>query len=148
MVFRFLHFLGFALWMGGGWATMALVIRARRESPAVRAGLVRILPAAQNVMAIGAAITVIAGIGLIVLLARAGAGQQLGTPGRSLMMGAGMLGALLVFLVTWPLGRTLARMAQGDALPPEFEKYRKRQMIASSVVGVLGLLALAGVTLL
>lgn len=148
MFFRFLHFLGFALWMGGGWATMALVIRARRESPAVRAGLVRILPAAQNVMAIGAAITVIAGIGLIVLLARAGAGPQLGTPGRSLMMGAGMVGALLVFLVTWPLGRTMARMAQGNELPPEFEKYRKRQMIASSIVGVLGLLALAGVTLL
>src|SRR5688572_18709179 len=133
--------------MGGGWATMALVIRARRESPAVRAGLVRILPAAQNVMAIGALITVFAGIGLIVLLARAGAGQQLGTPGRSLMMGAGMVGALLVFLVTWPLGRTMARMAEGDSLPPEFEKYRKRQMIASSIVGTLGLIALAGVTL-
>ena len=148
MFFRFLHFLGFALWMGGGWATMALVIRARWEPPAIRAGLVRILPAAQNIMALGAAITVIGGIGLIVLLARAGAGARLGTPGRSLMIGAGMVGALLVFLVTWPLGRTMARMAQGDTLPPEFEKYRKRQMIASSIVGMLGLIALAGVTLL
>jgi hypothetical protein len=127
---------------------MALVIRARRESPAVRAGLIRILPAAQNVMAIGALVTVFAGMALTILLMQGGAGVMLARPGLMLMMGAGMVGALLVFLVTWPLGRTMARLAHGDQLPPEFETFRKRQMIVSSVVGVLGLLALAGATLL
>lgn len=148
MFFRFLHFLGFALWMGGGWATMALALRARREPPETRKALARILPAASGVIALGAAITVLAGIALIVRLARAGLGQQLGTPGLSLMMGTGLLAALIVFLVTWPASFTLARMAAQPELPPDFEKIRKRQAIAASISGVLGLLALVGATLL
>lgn len=148
MLFRFLHFLGFALWMGGGWATMALVMRAKREPPETRKALARILPAASGVIAIGAAMTVFAGIALIVMLARAGAGPTLGTPGNSLMMGAGMVAALLVFLVSWPASLTLARMAALPQLPPEFEKIRKRQAIASSIAGVLGLLSLIGATLM
>jgi len=147
MLFRFLHFLGFALWMGGGWTTMALVIRSRRESPAVRMGLMRMLPAAHAVMGGGAVLTLFGGIALTVMYARAGAGQVLATPGKQIMMGAGMLAALLVFLVTWPTSRTMARLAQGNELPPEFETFRKRQMIFSSIAGSLGLLALIGATL-
>ncbi|MSR06156.1 MAG: hypothetical protein EXR93_03670 [Gemmatimonadetes bacterium] len=145
---RFIHFLGFALWIGGGWATMALALRARREPPETRRALARILPAASNVILLGAALTVYGGIALIVKIARLGIGQTLGTPGRSLMMGAGMVAAILVVLVTWPASRTLARLAaEPGELSPDFEKIRKRQAIVASITGVLGLLALAGATL-
>lgn len=63
-------------------------------------------------------------------------------------MGTGLLAALIVFLVTWPASFTLARMAAQPELPPDFEKIRKRQAIAASISGVLGLLALVGATLL
>ena len=148
-MFRFLHFLGIALWMGGGWTVMAMAIRARREPPETRRAMARLLPAASSVIGAGAAVTVIAGMLLVLRLAVAGAGQALATPGRFVMMGAGILASLLVFLVSWPASFTLARLASMPGeLSPEFEKIRKRQAIASSVAGVLGLLALVGATLL
>ncbi len=148
MFLRFFHFFGFALWLGGGMAAMAMAIRARRETAAGRAAIFRALAAASTVIGVGATITVLTGIGLIWQLASLGAGRSLGTPGRSLMMGAGMLGALLVYLVAWPTSRTIGRLAQEDPLPPEFEVFRKRMAIVSSVAGGLALLALFGATAL
>src|SRR5262245_57219854 len=149
MIYRFLHFLGFALWLGGGWATMAMAIAARRESAEARRILARVLPAASSVVATGTALTLFGGLALAVTLANAGAGHTLATPGRMLMMGAGVLAALLVFTVNLPASFTLARLAsQPGELSPDFERVRVRQAITASVSGVLGLLALVGATLL
>jgi len=147
-IIRFLHYLGFALWMGGGWGTMSLVIRSRAVSPATRAGLFRILPAAFSVMAIGATITVLSGIGLAISLSRLGLAARLGEPGVTVMMGSGLLAAVMMLTIGLPTSRKLARLAATEPLPPEFERFRKRLAMASSVGGVLGLLALVGATLM
>ena len=147
--FRFFHYLGFALWMGGGWATMMLVIRSRRDTPAVRAGLVRILPAAYTVIGIGAGLTLLSGIGLAAYLARIGLQSRLSETGVIVMQGSGTLAAVIALAIALPTARRLSRLSTGDTPPTsrEFERFRKRLAMASSVAGVLGLLALAGVTL-
>ncbi len=148
MLLRFLHDLGFALWMGGGWSTMSLVLRSRKDTPATRAGLFRILPAAFGVMAAGAVITVLSGIGLAASLSRLGLSSRLGEPGVSAMMGSGLLGAVMLLAIGVPTARKLSRLAAIEPLPAEFERLRKRLAMASAAGGVLGLLALVGVTLI
>jgi hypothetical protein len=145
---RFFHYLGFALWMGGGWATMALVIRSRRDTPAARAGLFRILPAAFGVMAIGAVVTVFSGLGLAWMLSRLGLGARMGETGIIIMQGSGLLAAVMLLAMAAPAVRKISKLALTEPLPAEVERLRKRMAIASSVAGGLGLLALAGVTLL
>lgn len=148
MILRFLHFFGFALWMGGGFTTMALAIRSRKDTPAARAGLFRLLPAAVNVMATGAVITVLTGLGLAVLLMSQGRSAEMGDPGIITMQTSGILAAILVLAVSVPSSRRLARLAVTEPPPPEFEKLRRRQALAGSIAGLLALLALAGATLL
>src|SRR5947208_7361114 len=125
MLLRFLHYLGFALWMGGGWTTMALVIRARRDPGGVR-GLFRILPAAYGVMAGGAAVTVLSGIALSISLSRLGLGVRLQQPGIMVMQAAGIIAALMVLGIGAPGSRKLARLAAIEPLPPEFDRLSKR----------------------
>jgi hypothetical protein len=148
MLLRFLHYLGFALWMGGGWTTMALLIRSRKDTPATRAGLFRIIPAASGVMAGGAALTVLSGVGLAVHLSRLGLGARLSEPGVIVMQSCGVFAAVMTLALGAPTARKLSRLAATEPLPPEFERLRKRQAAVSSVAGVLGLLALVGSTLM
>jgi hypothetical protein len=148
MILRFLHFLGFAMWMGGGWATMALTLRSRKDTPATRAGLFRIMPAAFGVMAAGAVVTVASGLGLAVFLMSQGLSQRMGDPGVIIMQTSGLLAALLLLIVGWPTSRKLSALAATDPLPPQFESLRRRQAAVSSVAGILGLLALIGATLI
>ena len=114
MLLRFLHYFGFALWMGGGWATMALVLKSRKETPAIRAGLFRVIPGAFGVMAGGAAITALSGLALAVGLTRVGLGARMGEPGIMVMQTAGLLGAIMVLAVGAPTARKLARLAAFD----------------------------------
>jgi hypothetical protein len=148
IIYRFFHYLGFALWMGGGWSTMALVIRTRSDTSATRIGLFRILPAAFNIMALGAILTAASGIGLAASLARLGFSARLGETGVTVMMGTGFLGAVMMLAIGFPTSRKLARLAASEALSPEFEKFRRRLAMSSSVAGVLGVLALIGATLM
>ena len=147
-ILRFIHYLGFALWMGGGWGTMSLVLRSRSDTPATRAGLFRILPAAFSVMAAGATLTVLSGIGLAVSLSRLGFSARLGEPGVSTMMGSGLLAAVMMVGIGLPTSRRLSKLAAVEPLPGEFERFRKRLAMTSSVAGILGLLALVGATLM
>ena len=147
MLLRFLHYLGFALWGGGGWTTMALLMRSRKDSPAAMTTLYRLLPAAYAVMATGAAITVLSGIALSIWLSHLGLGVRLQQPGIMVMQGAGIIAALMILGIGAPASRKLARLAAMNPLPPEFERLRKRQAIGASVTGALVLIALVGATL-
>jgi hypothetical protein len=147
MLIRFLHYFGFALWMGGGWSTMALVIRSRQEAPGTRLGLFRLMPAAFNVMAAGAVITVLSGLLLAARLTRLGLGARLSEPGVIVMQACGVIAAIMLLAIGLPTVRKLARLAGAEPLPPEFERFRKRMAAVSSAAGALGLLALAGATL-
>ena len=148
MILRFLHFFGFALWMGGGWALMALAMRARKDTPATRAGLLRIMPAAVNMMATGAVITVASGFGLAIFLMSQGLSSRMGDPGVIVMQTSGILAAILILAVGLPASRKLSRLAGTDPLPAQFDSLRKRQAMVSSIGGMLGLIALIGATLL
>ena len=147
-ILRFLHYLGFALWMGGGWATMSLVVRSRSDTPATRAGLFRILPASFSVMATGAAVAVLSGVGLAVSLSRLGFSARLSDPGVTVMMGSGLLGAVMLVAIGFPTARKLAKLAATEPLPAEFERLRRRLAMSSSVGGLLGVIALVGATLM
>jgi hypothetical protein len=143
---RFLHFLGQALWIGGGLAAMTLAIAARSEDPAVKAGVYRLLARLHGVViAPGALMTVLSGLWLTMTLARRGRGGELGEPGLAIMQGLGIVAGILALLVALPTASLLARVAEPDQtgqLPPVFERFRKRQAIASSVAGALAVLAL------
>jgi uncharacterized membrane protein len=148
---RFLHMLGQCLWIGGGIAAMTLAISSRGEHPNVRATVYRLLGKVHGlVIAPGAGLTVLSGIWLTMGMARVGRSEELGKAGLATMQGAGIIAGILVLFVALPTASLLARASAPDEkgqLPPAFERLRKRQMIVSSVAGVLAVLALAGARL-
>jgi len=67
----------------------------------------------------------------------------------NLMMGAGLLGALAAVGISVPTAAKLGRLeadARGD-LPEAFQALRKRQILAASIAGGLGLIAMFAATL-
>src|SRR5881296_3804534 len=68
----------------------------------------------------------------------------------NLMMGAGLLGALAAVGLSVPTAARMGRLeldARGE-LPESFQGLRKRQILAASVAGGLGLVAMAAATIL
>src|SRR2546429_7135422 len=76
--------------------------------------------------------------------------EQGAVPGwMGLMMGSGLLGAIAAVAISVPTAAKLARLApdaRGE-LPPAFAVLRKRQIIAASIAGALGLISMGAVTL-
>jgi hypothetical protein len=148
----FAHLMGFALWIGGSLAAMALAIAGRDESPAVRVGMYRLL-AKVHTMVIGVGAMLVVGTGLLLTmrLSQGGAGDLMEQPRLWVMQGAGLLGGALVLFVGLPTAVKLGGMAVVDDAghtPPAFEVFRRRQAIVSSVAGVFALIALAAWKLL
>lgn len=143
---EFLHFLGFALWLGGGLAAMVMAIGAREESNQIRAGAHRLLARVHSmVIGLGALLTVASGLLLSMNLATTGRGALLGLPYMSVMQGSGLVGGLLVLFIGLPAAVKLGGVAVTDDsgnLSPIFEKYRKRNAMANAVGGSLALVAL------
>jgi len=153
LIVRFLHFMGSAMWIGGGLAAMLITINSRREPVEVRAGVFRLMTQVQTmVIGLGAIITLGTGIIWTMWLVTSGGADTEGAspgPGLLVMQTAGLLGGLLVLFVAIPTAVKLGGLAiatdDGQMLPI-FESYRKRQMIASSVAGALAVISLlAGV---
>ena len=146
LVARFVHILGVCLWIGGAVAALVLVVGSRAESVDVRAGVYRLLVRIHSlVIAVGALLTVGTGLLLTMWLMQRAGGEVLAAPRMWVMQGAGLLGGLLVLLVGLPTAVKMGNLAvpgeRGEMLP-QFERYRKRQAIVSSVAGVLALVAL------
>ena len=140
------HVLGFTLWLGGGIATMVAGVTARRFAPADRLRAYQLIGAIQRLLvAPGALGVVLSGFVLASPYMMQGA-----VPGwMGLMMGSGLLGAIAAVGISVPTAAKLARLAS-DArgeLPPAFAVLRKRQIIAASIAGALGLIAMGAVTL-
>ena len=76
--------------------------------------------------------------------------KQGAVPGwMGLMMGAGLLGAIAAAAISVPTAAKLARLepdTRGE-LPEAFTRLRKRQILAASIAGALGLIAMFAVTL-
>lgn len=139
----FLHLFGFGIWMGAGYASMVSGLRARTESRAVQGAVARVQAALhRRLIGPGAILTVATGIWLTVIVM----GGAAAAPSAWLMVMqvAGLAGGLVVVFVTWP---TASRLEKLDPEGPQgalFDALRKRQAMAGSIVGTLGLLALLG----
>lgn len=142
----FLHVVGVALWVGGGVAAMVAGLAARREEPTARAGVFRVLARIHVwVIAPGALLVVGTGLALVGVFVQQGLGARLGDPSLSVMMGAGLLGGLLVLFIGLPAAQKMAGLAVADEegrLPPAVHRFRARLAAVSSVAGVLALIAL------
>lgn len=141
-----LHVFGSALWIGGAFAAMIVSIAARREQASVQAGIFRILARVYAwVIAPGALVAVGTGLALVMMFMTRGLEERLGAPAMSVMMGAGLLGGLLVLFFGLPTAQKIAAAAVPDeqgGLPPIVDRLRRRLAIVSSIAGVLALVAL------
>ncbi len=139
----FLHLLGFTLWIGGGLASMAAGIAARREDRAGLGAVVRSQAALQkSIVSPGALLTVLSG--LILTFSVTGRGGELVgfTLPLVVMQGAGLLGALITLLVGLPTAAKLGRMDPEGPSAAAFDELRQRQRMVASIAGVLALTAL------
>lgn len=143
---RFMHFLGFSMWLGGGLAAMVLALSARRESATVRATVHALLTSVHTmIIGLGALLTVASGILLTMELANEASSAVLSQPRIWVMQGAGLIGGLLVLLVGLPAAIKLGGLSAASddgRLPDQFDKYRKRNALANAVGGTLALVAL------
>jgi len=135
--------------MGGALAALAISLSAKSEPVPIRAAIFRMLGKVYGqVVAIGALLTLITGIGLTMSLARSGVGM--GRPGVIVMQGAGLIAGILVLAVVVPTANriaTLARRLSDGQLPPGIPELRRRQLTVSLIALALGLVSLLSATL-
>src|SRR2546428_13803865 len=104
------HVLGFTLWLGGGIATMVAGISAKGFAPTERLRSYKLIGAIQRLLVgPGAIAVVLSGVFLSMPYMRSG-----DMPGwLNLMMGAGLLGALVAVGVSVPAAAQLGRVEAG-----------------------------------
>ena len=142
------HVLGVILWLGGGMATMVAGVTAKGFAPPERLKVYRAISAIQRILVgPGAGAVVVSGVILVLSGPYMHSGEM--PAWLNAMMGAGILGAIIAVVVSVPTAARLGRLevdARGE-LPEVFAKLRKRQVIAATIAGSLGLIALFAVTL-
>src|SRR3989441_4406258 len=142
----FVHVIGFTLWLGGGIATMVAGVSAKRFAPAERLKAYQVIGAIQRLLvAPGALGVVLSGLALASPYMKQGV-----VPGwMGLMMGSGLLGAIAAVAISVPTAAKLARLEPDmrAELPEAFNRLRKRQIVAASIAGALGLIAMGAGTL-
>lgn len=140
----FVHFVGFAFWIGGGIAAMHAARSANRED---RTGM-RSVGRAQGailrkVIAPGAVMVVLSGLVMTLRMMDAfatGMNHWLVT-----MQGAGLLGALVLLIGSLPAAGHMTRI-NPEAEPAKVDALRKRLAMLGAISGVLAFIALfAGV---
>src|SRR5690348_12686214 len=140
------HVLGFTLWLGGGIATMVAGVTAKRMGAAERLAAYKLIGAIQRILvAPGAIAVVLSGFFLAQPYMKQGV-----VPGwLGLMMGSGIVGAIGAVAISVPTAAKLARL-EPDAtgqLPAAFPTLRKRQIVAATLAGTFGLIAMFAATL-
>jgi hypothetical protein len=141
----FLHFLGFVMWIGGGFASMHAGLVSKGESRAGLGAITRAQARIQKlVIAPGALLVVLSG--LILTLRFMGAMTIAMSPWLMAMQGAGLVGALITLMIGLPTASRLGRIDPEGQAAAYFDELRGRMRVAASVSGVLALFALvAGV---
>ena len=140
-----MHVLGFTLWLGGGIATMVAGVSAKRLGAGERLSAYRLIGAIQRLLVgPGAIAVVLSGIFLAQPYMKQGV-----VPGwLGVMMISGILGALGAVAVSVPTAAKLARLQpEGGQLPAAFQMLRKRQILAATIAGAFGLIAMFAATL-
>jgi hypothetical protein len=144
-VWLLVHVIGFTLWLGGGIATMVAGVGAKGFGAVERLSAYRLIGAIQKILVgPGAIAVVLSGIFLAQPYMRAGT-----VPGwLGVMMISGILGALGAVGISVPTAARLARLQpEGGQLPAAFQTLRRRQILAATIAGTFGLIALFAATL-
>jgi len=141
------HLLGFALWIGAGLATMVAGVAAKGYAPADRLKAYKLIGVVQRLLVgPGAAAVVFSGVIMLLSGPNMHSGEMPGW--LNAMMGAGIVGGLVAVIVSVPTATRLGNLQlQGGELPPAFTALRKRQVLAATIAGSLGLIALFAATL-
>ncbi|MDX2194093.1 MAG: hypothetical protein NW201_12110 [Gemmatimonadales bacterium] len=138
-----LHLLGIILWLGGAAASMAAGLRARREERAGLGAIARAQAAITgSVIGPGALLSTLSGLVLTFRLSTYSGGMAAAVTPLYLMQGAGLAGALVVLFVSVPTAAKLARIDPMGQYAAAFDELRRRQALAASIGGALGLVAL------
>jgi hypothetical protein len=98
-----------------------------------------------------AAVSLLTGLALTMVLAIQGFGPMLASPRLVVMQGAGLMAGILVLFVSLPMAVKLGRLAasaDSSGLPSEFEELRRRQAVVQSVAGLLVVIAFYAVAAL
>ncbi|MGH7533155.1 MAG: hypothetical protein ACREL4_07685 [Gemmatimonadales bacterium] len=140
----FLHLLGIVMWLGGGLAVMFAGIASKQFAREQLGSVARLLAVIHaRVIGPGAVLVVLSGLVLSMQLMSAfgaGAGGMI-SPWIMSMQGAGLLGAVLVIVVSWPTSMRAARIdpvSQAAA----FDSLRTRLRVVGAISGLLGFIAL------
>jgi hypothetical protein len=139
------HVLGFTFWLGGGIATMVAGVTAKRLGTSERLSAYKLIGAIQRLLVgPGAVAVVVSGFFLAQPYMKGDVPLWLG-----LMMGSGTLGAIGAVAISVPTAAKLARLEPDAAgqLPPAFQVLRKRQIVAATIAGTFGLIAMFAATL-
>lgn len=146
-VWLFVHYMGFAAWLGGGLAMMLGGITAKQFPPAERLAVYRAIGAAgRSLVGPGALLVLVSGFVLSLPFFKTAV-----VPGWLVaMQGLGLVGALIAIGVVTPTAARLGRLEldpRGE-LPESFAGLRKKQAIFATAAGVCALLALLAGTVL
>jgi hypothetical protein len=120
-------------------------IAAKQFAPAERLAAYRLTGRIHSgLVAPGVVFTLISGFALI----RPFMGSGM-TGGLVIMFLAGMIGGMVALFISVPTAQRLGRLElhARNELPESFQALRKRQAIAASIAGGLGILALLGGTI-
>lgn len=146
----FLHVSGVVMWLGAGMASMIAGVVAKRFAPAERLAVYRAVGAVHRGLILpGSIAAFFSGFALAGPM-MAGGGMANLPQWLHIMMGAGTLGAILVWAVSVPAASKLGRLeldARGE-LPEAFARLRKRQVIGASIAGGMAIVALLAGTVL
>jgi hypothetical protein len=128
--------------MGGAFSVMAMSMAAVGERRDHLALVLRLQGAIVRGLVLPGAVLVVVS-GLMLTLAMYGQASGVGMPRNLMIMqGAGILGALIVLVVTVPITARLQRLDPMGEHGPLFDALRQRLKIAGMIAGVLGLIAL------
>lgn len=141
----FVHLSGMAMWLGGGLASMISGVVAKRLAPAERLAVYKATGAVHRVLVRSGAIAVVlSGVFLVMPMMSAIPSWV------QMMMGAGILGAIVASALSVPTASALGRLEldpRGE-LPESFARLRKRQAIVATIAGALAIFALMAGTIL
>lgn len=146
-VWLFLHYMGFAAWIGGGLAMMLAGITAKNFGPEERLAVYRATSVvARNLVGPGALLVLVSGFVLSLPFFKTAV-----VPGWLIsMQGLGLLGSIIAIGVVTPTAARMGRLEldpRGE-LPESFAGLRKRQVIFATAAGVFALAALLAGTVM
>jgi hypothetical protein len=146
-VWLFLHFIGFAAWLGGGLAMMLAGITAKHFPPEERLAVYRTTGVvARNLVGPGALLVLVSGFILSLPFFKTA-----DVPGWLITMQAlGLIGAVIAIGIVTPTAARMGRLEldpRGE-MPERFAGLRRRQVIFATVAGVFALLALVAGTVM